>query len=100
MWTLSFIHLDPDLSGIENDRWNKKWKPIHFANCFCLNFIFSTFRTMQCLQPVDPDIQKHFIQKQYNLKIQQAIKLFTMDIKQRAIHLFKHVNVSILMFLF
>lgn len=50
---------------------------------------------MQCLQPADPDVQKHFIQKRYNLKIQLAIKLYTMDIKQRAIHLFKHVNVSI-----
>lgn len=53
---------------------------------------FSVFRSMQCLQPVDPDEQKCAIQQQYEAKIQQAIKLFTMDVQQRSIHLFKHVN--------
>lgn len=47
---------------------------------------------MQCLQPVDPDAQKRWILKQYDSKIQQAIKLFSMDYKRRSIHLFKHVN--------
>lgn len=49
------------------------------------------FYTMQCLQPVDPDVQKYRIFKEYEQR-QQAIKLCTLDNQQRIIHLFKHVN--------
>lgn len=47
---------------------------------------------MQCLQPVDPDAQKQHILKKYEKNLQQAIELFTLDMQQRSIHLFKHVN--------
>lgn len=47
---------------------------------------------MQCLQPVDPDAQKQHILKKYEQNLRQAIELFTLDMQQRSIHLFKHVN--------
>lgn len=69
--------------------WMKNW-----CNLLCTFYKFWVYRmfcSMQCLQPVDPDVQKHRILKQHEQR-QQAIKLYTLDNQQKIIHLFKHVN--------
>lgn len=46
---------------------------------------------MQCLQPVDPDAQKHQILEKYDTDLQRAIKLYSLDMQQKSNHLLKHV---------
>lgn len=55
----------------------------------------SIFRSMQCLQPVDPDTQKMRYQRTYERTFQAATERFSPDIEQRTIHLLKHVNYAI-----
>lgn len=69
--------------------WMKNWCNLLYG-VYVLS-VYRMFCSMQCLQPVDPDVQKHRILKQYEQQ-QQAIKLCTLDNQQKIIHLFKHVN--------
>lgn len=72
---------------------SNEWKidVICFVWHLCVR-LYRMFCSMQCLQPVDPDVQKHRILGKYKQQ-QQAIKLSTTsDNQQRIIHLFKHVN--------
>lgn len=73
---------------------------IFLYNSLC-SFTFSgrLFRRMQCLQPVDPDVQKAKIMIKYEHDSEQARKLFTLKIQQRTIHLLKHVNYAFNVFI-
>lgn len=76
-----------------------QWMPM--SNEWKIDVIYSLvysdriFRNMQCLQPVDPDAQKHQIRQHHELHLQQAIKLFSCDVQQRSYHLLKHVNLFV-----